>query len=180
MHFFANLCLAVFSVYLYSTYNSGGLVGIVSGILGAKEVVMTDLSYALPLMVENVRRNQSSWMGDNVPCNQIEYKECDWFNPPPINEMFVSGSIPDVILVADCVWISPLIAPLLRTLKAYTTHSHCTRVLVTYQQRGRDAHEEFLRGLYDLFDVKVIDTEKTAGLVKPDVFYVFDCSKKKQ
>ena len=127
---------------------------IASGILGANEVVMTDLPYALPLMRENVERNKSSWKGKDLPCQRIECKECDWFQPPPINILFGNANEelhPDVILVADCVWLSPLIAPLLQTLKKYTANAS-TKVIITYQQRGREAHEEFLQGIRDLLD----------------------------
>eukprot|EP00579_Thalassiosira_antarctica_P028672 CAMPEP_0202006512 /NCGR_PEP_ID=MMETSP0905-20130828/11238_1 /ASSEMBLY_ACC=CAM_ASM_000554 /TAXON_ID=420261 /ORGANISM="Thalassiosira antarctica, Strain CCMP982" /LENGTH=186 /DNA_ID=CAMNT_0048564271 /DNA_START=329 /DNA_END=887 /DNA_ORIENTATION=- len=144
-----------------------GLVGIASGILGANEVVMTDLPYALPLMRENVERNKSSWKGKDLPCQRIECKECDWFQPPPINILFGNANEevhPDVILVADCVWLSPLIAPLLQTLKTYTVDAS-TKVIITYQQRGREAHEEFWQGIHDLFDVVVVDTERSVGLM---------------
>jgi len=158
-----------------------GLVGIASGILGASEVVMTDLQYALPLMRENVERNKPLWNGEDLLCQRIECKECDWFRPPQMKELFCSGkegANPDVILVADCVWLSSLIVPLLQTLKAYTKDAS-TKVLITYQQRGRDAHEEFWQGLHDIFDVVIVDTEQTAGLTKPDVFHVFECTRKK-
>ena len=140
---------------------------------------MTDMQYALPLMRSNVERNEALWKGPGMPCQKIECKECDWFNPPPMKELFDSINeeiSPDVILVADCVWISSLIAPLLQTLKKYTTP--LARVIITYQQRGRDAHEEFWQGVHDLFDVTVIDTEKSAGLAKPDVFHVLECRAK--
>mmetsp|Transcript_23948 Transcript_23948/g.51714 ORF Transcript_23948/g.51714 Transcript_23948/m.51714 type:complete len:237 (-) Transcript_23948:99-809(-) len=154
-----------------------GLIGVASGILGAKLVTMTDLQYTLPSMKENVERNKSSWQGEDSHC-QIECKECDWFHPPPITELCDdSTDSPDVILVADCVWLAHLIAPLLQTLNKYTTNAS-TKVIITYQQRGRDAHKEFLEGIHDLFDVVVVDTEKDAGLIKPDVFHVFECSKK--
>jgi hypothetical protein len=133
---------------------------------------MTDLQYALPLMRENVERN-----ANDIQC-PIECKECDWFSPASIDELFGNADgLPDMILVADCVWLPSLIVPLLQTLKVYTTHSH-TKVLVTYQQRGREAHEELMEGIHDLFEVISVDTEKSAGLAKPDVFHVFECSKK--
>ena len=150
----------------------GGLVGIASGILGAKKVIMTDLKYALPLMNENVQRNKQSWQGKD---NMIGCKECDWYHPPPITELCDSSSV-DVILVADCVWLATLIAPLLNTLNTYTTA--CTKVIITYQRRGKEAHEEFWEGIHDIFDVVVVDTEKTVDLAKPDVFYVLECRKK--
>lgn len=85
---------------------------------------------------------------------------------------------PEVILVADCVWLAQLIAPLLNTLKTYTTES--TKVIITYQRRGKEAHEEFWEGIHDVFDVVAVDTEKTVELAKPDVFYVLECRKKER
>jgi len=156
---------------------SGGLVGISSSILGAKEVVMTDLQYALPLMEENVNINKSSCQRSEIDGETITCKVCDWFRPPPITELLLGTSNPDVILVADCVWLAPLIAPLLRTLNTYAGVS--TKVIITYQQRGRDVHDEFWEGIHDFFDAVAVDTEKTVGLEKPDVFYLLECSKKR-
>jgi len=155
-----------------------GLVGIASAVLDAKEVTMTDLQYAVPLMQENVEMNKLSLQkGKDLQYQNIECKECDWFFPPPITELCGSVNSPDVILVADCVWLASLIAPLLQTLKEYTTNAS-TKVIITYQQRGREAHTEFWEGIHNLFDVVVVDTEKEVDLVKPDVFHVFECSKK--
>lgn len=165
---------------------------------------MTDLKYALPLMNENVQRNKQSWQGKD---NMIGCKECDWYHPPPITELCGSSSDSsvdslhyesgnddednddgiinddndsnvDVILVADCVWLEQLIAPLLNTLKTYTTAS--TKVIITYQRRGKEAHEEFWEGVHNLFDVVSVDTEKSVELAKPDVFYVLECRKKER
>ncbi|KAL7515462.1 hypothetical protein ACHAWX_000815 [Stephanocyclus meneghinianus] len=114
-----------------------GLVGIAAAKLGAKDVVMTDLQYALPLMRENVEHNTSNDTHQKISC-----QECDWSKPPTLNELFQSSNdgkseiFPDVIIVADCVWLSALVAPLLRTLKAYTSNSS-TSVIISYQQRVR-------------------------------------------
>ena len=83
-----------------------------------------------------------------------------------------------MIVVADCIWLAQLIAPLLNTLKTYTTES--TKVIITYQRRGKEAHEEFWEGIHDVFDVVAVDTEKTVELAKPDVFYVLECRKKER
>lgn len=156
---------------------SGGLVGISCSILGAKEVVMTDLQYALPLMEKNVNINKAPCQRNEIDGNTITCKVCDWFRPPSINELLLGTSCPDVILVADCVWLAPLIAPLLRTLDLYADVS--TKVIITYQQRGREVHDEFWEGIHDLFDVVAVDTEKTVGLEEPAVFYLLECSKKR-
>ena len=70
-------------------YLAGGLVGIASGILGAKEVIMTDLIYAMPLLEENIDRNKQAWQGK---CQNIQSKVCDWYHPPPITELCCGSS----------------------------------------------------------------------------------------
>ena len=69
-----------------------------------------------------------------------------------------------------------MIAPLLHTLKQYTSES--TEVFITYQQRGREAHEMFMEGVHEHFDVVDVDTLEEAGLVKPDVFHLLRCKRK--
>ncbi len=170
--------LAAYNLPSPVDFCSGGLVGISSYLLGAKKVVMTDLQYSLPLMEKNVNISKSrSCQRNEVDGQIITCKVCDWFCPPPINELLLGTRSPDVILVADCVWLAPLIAPLLCTLDKYTDAS--TKVIITYQQRGKDVHDEFWVGIHDLFDVVAVDTEKSVGLAKPDVFYLFECSKKR-
>lgn len=47
----------------------------------------------------------------------------------------------------------------------------------TYQ--GRDVHESFWEGVHDMFEeVDDIDTEKSVGLSKPDVFHVLKCQRR--
>ena len=151
-----------------------GVVGIAAAICGCKEVVMTDLSYALPLMRENVDINRAAWNDKNV---LVSCKECDWFQPPAVHELLGHNSNKaDVLLVADCVWLASLIAPLLQTLKQYTDES--AEVFITYQQRGKEAHDLFMEGIHNLFDVVDVDTLKEADLVKPDVFHLLHCKRK--
>ena len=152
---------------------TGGLVGISCGILGASEIIMTDLKYALPLMQENVKRNKTLYAPN---CRTIDCKECDWFCPPPVTELFCNNNRPDVILVADCIWLVPLIAPLLRTLEVYA--ADCTTVIITYQQRGNDSHQEFWNGIHRIFDVVDVNTHEKFQLAKPDVFHVLECTSK--
>ncbi len=146
----------------------------------------------------------------NHPNPKIKCQVCDWFNPPHISEYGFSSSssmYPDLILVADCVWIEELVEPLMNTLKKYckgncptTTTSSCgdseeetssekesktekeseseaeTLVIITYQQRGRGAHERFWKMIYEIFDsVVIVDTKEVCGLDKPDSFSLIEC-----
>ena len=149
-----------------------GLLGIACAALGASRVIMTDLPYAIPLMKDNIKRNSS------LIRNEISCKECDWFEPPQLGDLLdlpenIAKETEVVILVADCIWLAHLIPPLLRTLDKFA-HAR-TKVIITYQQRGREAHDELWKGMQKLFRVTSIDTESSVGLPKPDVFYLLEC-----
>ena len=98
--------------------------------MGAKEVILTDLEYTLPLMKENIHANEdgifttpagSTSKEETLSgpcCERIECMECDWFSPPPVELFGIRNSAinekegsdppsshPDIILVADCVWV---------------------------------------------------------------------------
>ena len=68
------------------------------------------------------------------------------------------------------------------TIAKYTQniYTESTKVIITYQRRGKEAHEEFWEGVHNLFDVVSVDTEKSVELAKPDVFYVLECRKKER
>jgi len=146
-----------------------GLVGITAGVLGAKEVVLTDLPYCLPLMQKNVDcyRVEAEKRG----CQQMECSICDWFVPPELSEF--GGA--DVILVADCVWLKELVQPLLATLEKLVAGGD-VQVIISYQRRGKDTHEEFWNGLHALFDVVRETDTRVVGLGKPDCLYLLECS----
>jgi predicted nicotinamide N-methyase len=152
-----------------------GLVGIVAATLGAREVCLTDLPYALPLLTENIMANQHQFHNADEDC-RVTCTTCDWFHPSAVHNTTV-----DVILVADCVWLEELVDPLLHTLDKLTqeaSSSSCTtRILITYQRRGKSTHERFLNGLHSIFHrIHDIDTNQF-GIYKPDVFSVLECQK---
>eukprot|EP00550_Attheya_septentrionalis_P002531 CAMPEP_0198286020 /NCGR_PEP_ID=MMETSP1449-20131203/5201_1 /TAXON_ID=420275 /ORGANISM="Attheya septentrionalis, Strain CCMP2084" /LENGTH=432 /DNA_ID=CAMNT_0043983639 /DNA_START=143 /DNA_END=1438 /DNA_ORIENTATION=+ len=155
-----------------------GLVGIVAATLGAREVMLTDLPYALPLLTENVMANQhhyvhpaNSRIDDEDNHCRVTCTTCDWFHPSAVT----FATTVDVILVADCVWLEELVDPLLHTLdqltqEASSSSTTSTRILITYQRRGKSTHERFLKGLHSIFHhIHDIDTHQF-GIHKPNVF----------
>eukprot|EP00978_Attheya_sp_CCMP212_P009236 scaffold21809_cov52-Attheya_sp.AAC.3 len=98
-----------------------GLVGIVAATLGAREVMLTDLPYALPLLTENVMANQhhyvrpvtSSRIDDDDEDNncRVTCTTCDWFHPsavtiggsppPHIGPTHTRSVVVDVVVVDD-------------------------------------------------------------------------------
>jgi hypothetical protein len=167
-----------------------GVVGITATALGAQSVLMTDLPYVLPLLQSNINRNRDLITADSND-NEISMQccECDWFLQP-LNSRVMDFS-PNVILVADCVWVHELVVPLLTTLHSLVTSSTSSRdtgedlngghggddihVLISYQRRGKETHEAFWKGLCKLFSsIESVDT-RANGLDKPEVLQVLSC-----
>lgn len=159
-----------------------GLVGMAAGVLGARQVLLTDLEYAIPNMQENVDRHADLY--DNnykidpkaMVCYPLDWtKEITWDR---IGESIFGMNerwIPDVILVADCVWVQPLVEPLLSILQQLTPPQDdatiVTKILISYQRRGKSTHEEFWTGIHTRFPnatITEVDVTKV-GLSKPDV-----------
>ena len=60
-------------------------MGLAAGVLGAKEVLLTDLPYALPNMRANVECHKDLWT--KTGCEQILCHNCDWYDPPSLQEL---------------------------------------------------------------------------------------------
>jgi predicted nicotinamide N-methyase len=156
-----------------------GLVGIAAGVLGARRVILTDLHPNLDLLQRNIRENECHWKttggggggGSVSGCERMVCRECDWNCPPGRLSTSESddgdGERADVILVADCVWVDPLVEPLLSTVVAFATttrtkthHREDVRVLFSYQRRGKSTDELFWTGLRRRFaSVDILDDE---------------------
>lgn len=170
-------CVKIQSKTILELGSGTGFVGIASAILGAREVVITDLKYTMQLMQENVSLNINAIIGNdnNRGCLKIECRECDWFNPPLITEFGIFATHPQIILVADCVWVEELVDPLMNTLDIYCQEE--TVVIFTYQQRGKAAHTKFWHRLKTMFrSIVEVDTERVCGLAKPESLCLLECT----
>jgi hypothetical protein len=135
---------------------------------------LTDLSHALPLIGANIDRHRVQL--NAAGCEQMTCKPCDWFRPLP--EELLQWQ-PQVLLVADCVWMQELVAPLLATIRQFTdvvapTHPDVP-VIISYQRRGKSTHEEFWAGIHSLFrHVQEIDVS-SIGLEASEVLFLLEC-----
>jgi len=74
---------------------------------------------------------------------------------------------PDVLLIADCIWLEELVTPLLQTVERILQLCHDKNnnnnnrvqeepspvvVLISYQRRGKGAHDAFMNSLKSIFD----------------------------
>ncbi|ETO70839.1 hypothetical protein F442_12531 [Phytophthora nicotianae P10297] len=109
-----------------------GLVGISAALLGARQVILSDLDY----VVDNLARNMAETMklaastGRPVE-SDVSTQVLDWFNPPTD-----LGDV-DFLLASDVVWVEELIPPLVATFDTLLRHSTAkTRILMSYQKRS--------------------------------------------
>lgn len=103
-----------------------GVAGITAAALGRhSDVILTDLPHVVPLLEQNVKRNRHAFVSSNVTV-----QTCNWFQPSPDllkprgSELTQWTTPFDIILVADCVWMEELVAPLLSVLKKLTDEPH--------------------------------------------------------
>ncbi|CEG42629.1 Putative N2,N2-dimethylguanosine tRNA methyltransferase [Plasmopara halstedii] len=109
-----------------------GLVGIAAALLGAKQVILSDLSYVIDNLAKNVAETKklADAVGKPIQCD-ILTQELDWFNPPTDLKDI------DFVLASDVVWIESLIPPLVKTFDTLLRHSNVkTRILLAYQKRS--------------------------------------------
>ncbi|KAG7359806.1 methyltransferase-16 family protein [Nitzschia inconspicua] len=137
-----------------------GLVGIAAAILGAKEVVVTDLEYSLANLRGNILLNQPS-VDEKPPKRKIlpiEAKVLDWFRPQDFDccssENCKTTWIPDVILASDVVWIDSLVLPLVKTLHyfcslAVTKQTSPPWIIMSYQRRSQVVEDHLFQALRD-------------------------------
>lgn len=129
-----------------------GLPGITAACLGASSVLLTDLLENLPLLKENVLKNNVS---DTVSVAKLQWGEQDHL---PDNRTF------DVVLAADVMYDVSVIPVFLRTLQNVASLS--TNVFLAYG-RNRQAEEEFLKAVKGWFIIERIEVE--------DLDDVFQC-----
>ena len=68
------------------------VVGISAAILDAKEVILSDLAYTLPLIRTNVQINHKA-INDSA-CKSIKFMELDWFQPPDKESLSTPNNFP--------------------------------------------------------------------------------------
>ncbi|EGZ09863.1 hypothetical protein PHYSODRAFT_318381 [Phytophthora sojae] len=109
-----------------------GLVGISAALLGARQVILTDLDYVVDNLAKNVAETMKLAANAGKPVDSdISTRVLDWFNPPTD-----LGDI-DFLLASDVVWVEELIPPLVATFDTLLRHSSIkTRILMSYQKRS--------------------------------------------
>ncbi|POM74147.1 Nicotinamide N-methyltransferase [Phytophthora palmivora] len=109
-----------------------GLVGISAALLGARQVILTDLDYVVDNLARNAAETMKLAASTGRPMeSDVSTRVLDWFKPP--SDL---GNI-DLLLASDVVWVEKLIPPLVATFDTLLSHSNVkTRILMSYQKRS--------------------------------------------
>lgn len=123
-----------------------GLAGMTAAALGADEVILTDLPYALENVRAAVTRNALAFRGGRVTVGVL-----DWLRPDTCDIAGVRDA--DLIVASDVVWVSELIEPLVATLahlsapSARTAGAPPPTVLIAHQTRSTSGDAAFFAAL---------------------------------
>lgn len=133
-----------------------GLVGFLVAKLGlhGTQVYVTDQIPMLSLMQENQDLNDlpASHEGSNANATTVQVEELNWGEPIPA----IIPSKPDVLLLADCVYLESAFEPLVQTMTELSTKD--TEILFCYQKR-RKADKRFFIYLKKHFIFKDVDDD---------------------
>mmetsp|Transcript_7032 Transcript_7032/g.21412 ORF Transcript_7032/g.21412 Transcript_7032/m.21412 type:complete len:406 (+) Transcript_7032:149-1366(+) len=89
-----------------------GLVGLVCAVLGAN-VILTDLPGPVTsLMQKNRDRNAHLY-----EAGAVDVMSLDWMKPSDVDDVLKRHPKIDLIIAAECIYIEPLVLPLVNTLK---------------------------------------------------------------
>jgi predicted nicotinamide N-methyase len=116
-----------------------GLVGLSAALLGASKVVLTDLAYAQENLRCNVELNCHSFpAGTTVLCDELDWLRADTYACGKFQN-------PSIVLLADVVWLEPLVRPLVATLAriASCCAGEPCAFYMAHQTRSRNVEELF-------------------------------------
>ncbi|PSR89929.1 Protein N-lysine methyltransferase [Actinidia chinensis var. chinensis] len=132
-----------------------GVAGFGMALLGC-DVVSTDQTEVLPLLMRNVERNTSRIMQMNPDSfGSIQVAELNWGNADHIKAV---GPPFDYIIGTDVVYAEHLLEPLLQTMLALSGPK--TTILLGYEIRSTNVHEQMLNLWKRNFEVKNVSKTK--------------------
>ncbi|XP_074101790.1 protein N-lysine methyltransferase METTL21D-like [Cotesia typhae] len=128
-----------------------GCVGMTAACLGS-DVIMTDLESAIPILNYNISKNETLWNKDGKGSAKAQVME--WRNDIKFDFS------PDIILVADCVYYSESIDPLIKTLEYFCKKNENTYVIMSQEERDTPGQipvwQQFLEQVKKVFKLEYI------------------------
>ncbi|KAM3302956.1 protein N-lysine methyltransferase METTL21A [Capsicum chacoense] len=154
-----------------------GVAGFGMALLGC-DVVSTDQTEVLPLLMRNVERNTSRIMqtiSDPDSFGSIQAAELDWGNETHIKAV---GPPFDFIIGTDVVYAEHLLEPLLQTIIALSGPK--TTILLGHEIRSTNVHEKMLEMWKRNFEVKTVPKAKMDSTYQHPSIQLYIMSSKPQ
>eukprot|EP00941_MAST-03F_sp_MAST-3F-sp1_P006216 g6216.t1 len=122
-----------------------GTLGLGAALLGASDVVLTDLPCQMPLLEKNISKNIDSWSSIGHPVPPMRAEELNWleFDETAAKRL---GSF-DFIVGSELLFVDELVEPLVKVLKLFCKINPKCVVYIGYQDRGLTQEEEFADAL---------------------------------
>ena len=139
-----------------------GILGLTTGLLEAKKVVLTDKGGCTKLIKENYELNKNLF-NDNFEC---EIKELDWLieeDKKNIDDKF------DYIIGSDLVWNPKLREGLANTIKYFLNSKENTQAILSFQIRDKE-----IQNFFNLFQKDKYIIEKLPDNLYDENFFSED------
>jgi predicted nicotinamide N-methyase len=132
-----------------------GIVGLSSYFLGAKRVLLTDLSYSLPNLQRNIFKNQEkNTHRIDLDWEMISTGMLDWKDPKTYPKEENGEGAWDVIVGSDVIWLEELVPPLIQTLESCANEN--TVVYISHQTRSLHTDKLFFSLLSQQFQFEKV------------------------
>ncbi|XP_077297923.1 protein N-lysine methyltransferase METTL21D-like [Arctopsyche grandis] len=153
-----------------------GCVGLTAATLGA-EVTLTDLPEALPLLKHNIVENKSTLV------SQGGFATVEALSWGDVESDVIKNTAFDYVLLADCVYYTESIDPLINTLKSVNQNAS-KKPCIILSQELRDS--EIQMGLWNMFFQKLkkdfniakIDSSEQHSEYSSDDILILHCTLK--
>ncbi|XP_063976035.1 protein N-lysine methyltransferase METTL21D-like [Diachasmimorpha longicaudata] len=130
-----------------------GCVGMTAACLGGN-VVMTDLRSTMPILQKNISLNQDQWRDFGTARAEV----LDWKNNYELD------FVPDIVVLADCVYYEKSIHPLIKTLEHLCRTNPRTYIILAQEERDTPVQiqvwKDFLMHLKTIFELRYIPLEE--------------------
>ena len=116
-----------------------GAVGLCAGVLGAKQVILTDLEELVVFLSHNIELN--------TEVTRVSALALEWGNNANIETVMNMVTRVDLVLVSDCVFYEESLDDLVDTMRLLSDKQ--TRILLTYEERDSQIKHDVMKLFFE-------------------------------
>ena len=116
-----------------------GAVGLCAGVLGAKQVILTDREELVEFLSHNIELN--------TEVTRVSALALEWGNNANIETVMNMVTRVDLVLVSDCVFYEESLDDLVDTMRLLSDKQ--TRILLTYEERDSQIKHDVMKLFFE-------------------------------